>query len=218
MTVLAALLLAGVVRAQTVTTINIGVNQAIPDANGAGLAVSTNLSGLSGTIGNVAVQLDISGGFNGDLYAYLVNPAGTMAVLLNRTGLGSAHPYGYSDAGFNITLDDSGAANNVHNYQLFTLPGGSLTGTWSADGLNISPLSTPGVFDAASPSAGLLALDGSDPNGVWTFFVADLSGGGQGTLVDFSLIITSVPEPQTWALGLSGGLALWTLARSRRKK
>ena len=58
----------------------------IPDGNLTGWSDTRTLSGApSGPITNVSVTLDLSGGWNGDLYAYLVHDSG-FAVLLNRVG------------------------------------------------------------------------------------------------------------------------------------
>jgi hypothetical protein len=46
-----------------------------------------------------------------------------------------------------------------------------------------------------------------NPNGAWTIFFADLSGGAQSDLVSWGLEVTAVPEPTTWALGIFGALA-----------
>lgn len=201
----AAMVWAGVAMAQTSTTnFTFNVNQLVPDGSVSGLALSTNLGGINGTIANVTVGLDISGGYNGDLYAYLTGPNGGFAVLLNRVGTTNGNAFGYSDSGFNITLDDSGGNNNVHFYQQFVLPVGALTGTWASDGENVDPNS--GLTGTVSPTATLASLDGTDPNGTWTLFIADLSGGGQSTLLDWRLNITSVPEPGTWAMGVIGGI------------
>ena len=51
------------------TTVN--VNSIIPDGDLNGIQSSTTLSGLPSTITDVNVTLTISGGFNGDFYAYL---------------------------------------------------------------------------------------------------------------------------------------------------
>jgi subtilisin-like proprotein convertase family protein len=67
----------------------------IPDENSAGLMESFSLNGLTGSITNVQVSLDIMGGFNGDLYAYLAGPQGQFAVLLNRAGLSGSKPFGF---------------------------------------------------------------------------------------------------------------------------
>ena len=121
-TILTALLLAAApVWAQTVvsTSFTNDTPASIADGNPVGTTEQIAVSGISGTVTNVQVQLDITGGFNGDLYTYLVDPTGQMAVLLNRSGVDGSNPSGYGNAGFNITL--SGAAtNDVHYYQAIT--------------------------------------------------------------------------------------------------
>lgn len=213
-----ALLLAGVAQGQTTNVSYTLVNSLIPDGNPTGLASSTNLSGLDSYVTSVTVQLDITGGFNGDLYAYLAGPAGGFAVLLNRTGLTAGNAFGYSDTGFNITLSDS-STNNIHYYQLGspTFNGsGQLTGTWAPDGRSIDPQSAGSVFDSTTPTALLSSFISTNPNGTWTLFVADMSGGAQATLVSWGLTVVTVPEPQTWVL-LAGGVAA-LLAVNRRRK
>ncbi len=211
-----ALMFVGIARSQTNFTFSSGtLNTVIPDANPVGITASTTTAGLSGVITNVSVNLNITGGFNGDLYAYLAGPVGQFAVLLNRVGVTSGNPFGYFDSGFNITLDNSGA--NVHNYQSgsYTITSGQLVGTWAADGRNISPLSSPSTFDAASTAANLASFNNTSPNGTWTLFLADLSGGGQSTLVSWGMTISTVPEPQTWAMIASGAAMLVAFRRRR---
>jgi len=199
-------------------TVSVTNNTVIPDANPVGITSSLNVSGLSGSTTNITVNLDITGGFSGDLYAYLISPTGTMVVLVNRTGEGSGNYYGYADAGFNVTFDSS-SANNIHNYQSgsYTLNGsGQLTGTWATDSRAIDPLSSPSAFDVAPTGNTLVNYDGSNPNGVWTLFIADLSAGGQSTLVSWGLSVVTVPEPQTWTIFGGGLAACWLLIRRRR--
>lgn len=183
------------------------VNTVVLDDNPAGLSSTLHLSAVPGIIESISVGLLVTNGFAGDYYAYLADPAGDMAVLLNRTGVGSGNAFGYSDAGFNVSLD-SGAANNIHYYQLgsYTLDAsGLLTGTWQADGRNIDPESTSSAFDSASTANGLNLMPGTDANGDWTLFIADLSGGYQGTLVNWSMTVVTTPEPTTFQLlGLAG--------------
>ena len=191
----------------------------IPDGNPVGIVEQLNVSGLIGTVNDVTVQLDITGGFNGDLYAYLVDPEGHQAVLLNRVGLSGSNPFGYSDSGFNITL--AAVGNDVHSYQGFspTYSGGQLTGTWAADGRNIDPQSAGSLFDTTSPTTGLAiynGLDGGGLNGTWTLFVADsVPGGGNATFQNAVLSIMTVPEPQTLTLSLIGGALMWVIIRRR---
>lgn len=206
--------------ADTTTTNNFAANQTVPDADANGLALNGTVSGLSGKIVNVNVTLDITNGFNGDLYAYLVGPNGGFAVLFNRVGVSNnASAFGYGNAGFDITLSDS-SANDVHYYQNFG-PGynaaGQLTGTWQTDGINIDPgTNTPAAFLTAGQTAMLASLDGVDANGVWTLFLADMSSGGVATVNNWGLVIT-VPEPTTLALGAMGlGLVAWHRKRARK--
>ena len=187
----------------------------IPNGSPVGIAEQFTASGVAGAIADIQVTLDITGGFNGDLYAYLAGPQGQLAVLLNRVGVTGGNPFGYGDAGFNITLATSGTQGNVHNYQSLspTIMGGQLTGTWAADGRNLDPLSAGSAFDTAGTGANLSVFQNTDGNGVWTVFIADLSsGGGSATLNSLALTIMTVPEPQTW-LVFGGGLALFGLLR-----
>ena len=219
--ILTALLLASApVWAQTVvaTSYTNSTVTGIPDGNPVGVTEQFTVSGQSGTVTNVQVQLNITGGFNGDLYAYLVSPQGQMAVLLNRPGLDGSNPFGYGDAGFNITLDGA-ATSNIHYYQSgsYSLSGGQLTGTWAADGRNIDPQSGGSIFGSTLPTAGLNlynGLNGGGMNGTWTLFIADLAAGGGPTLNSVVLTIMTVPEPQTWVM-LGGGMAIFCLFRRR---
>lgn len=202
-----------------------GLNMAIPDNDPNGVQNSQTVTGLSGSIADIQLTLDItgtgvSGAFNGDYYAELVNNQGGFAVLLNRAGMSSANPFGYGDDGFDLTFSDS-AANDIHFYRDDSAsfnPGGQLTGTWQPDGENISPLSDPSAFDNAlsQQTAMLSSFDGESPNDTWTLFLADLSEGGTGQITSWSLTIATVPEPSETNL-LATGLAasLWFLRRRK---
>ena len=161
-----ALFLAGAAEAQTTNaSYTYNVNSAVPDGNPSGLSSTTNISGMSETISSVQVSLDITGGFNGDLYAYLDGPAGGFVVLLNRPGLTGSNPFGYGDAGCNITLSDG--SPDIHTYQLDSpaIVGGQLTQTWAPDGRNIDPMSDGSMFDSTSPSTPLSVFNGTTANG-----------------------------------------------------
>ena len=149
------------------------INAAIPDGPPAGVSdVQAVASGIN-QIASVAVSLNISGNFNGDLYCHLqFNSA--LAVLLNRAGRTAANPFGYDDSGFNLVLSDTAAAGNIHTYRGVLTPGAGLplTGAWQPDGRITSPAS---VLDTDSALAGLSSFNGMNPNGQWTLFVADLS-------------------------------------------
>jgi len=172
----------------------------IPDGNTAGFTDTRTVPDLfdkyvgdTAEIVDVNVRLRIDGGYNGDLYGYLVHSTG-FAVLLNRSGRTGSDPFGYADAGFNITLDGS-AATDIHSYGGNS--GNQLTGTWQADARNVDPAT---VTDASSRSAYLSSFNTLDADGSWTLFLADMSGGDVSTLVSWGLDIEVVPEPTTWAL------------------
>jgi subtilisin-like proprotein convertase family protein len=184
-------------------TFSYSVGATIRDGNLNGYQNSQAVSGLSGPITDLNVTLEISGGFNGDFYAFLTH-SDTTTILLNRVGRNSSHSLGYPDAGFGpgapanaFTLDDQ-ASTDVHLYRngAFSLNGsGQLTGSWQPDGRTLDPLSPASVFDSAARPAILNSFNGIDPNGLWTLFIADVSSGGEGSLVSWGLQITTVPEP-----------------------
>jgi subtilisin-like proprotein convertase family protein len=215
---------AGVAQATLIQNNFNNLNTAIPDGNPVGTTFSDVVSGSSGSIENVDVNLDISGGYNGDLYGYLVytdgNNDSTMSVLLNRVGATSSNPAGYSDPGMDVTLSGVGV-NDIHLYQNFspTYNGsGQVTGTFAADGRAVDPST---ATSSAPQTAGLNMFNGlSSANGTWTLFLADMSVGGQSTLVSWGLDISVVPEPVTWALigfaGILGVMKLRSLRMARK--
>jgi len=186
----------------------------IPDGDLNGYQNSIVVSGLPSTLTDLNFSINLSGGFNGDYYAYLSHGNAT-AVLLNRTGRSSASSVGYADGGFAISLDDQ-AASDVHFYRSgsFTLSAGQLTGTWEPDGRAIDPLSSGAIFSSAGRTGLLNVFNGMDPNGTWTFFIADVASGAEGQLNSYSFQLTTVPEPSVLALGCA--LALGTLCIRRR--
>ena len=212
-TLLTTALLATSVFAQTTFTTNITVNTAIPDNNPNGLASSFSLSGFAGTISNLSVAVNITGGYNGDLFAYLTGPGG-YAVLLNRVGVTSANPNGYGNTGLAVTFLSGGA--DIHAYGAGSYPtnaAGQLTGNWGVDGRAISPLSLGNAFDLAGRTALLSSFVGASPNGTWGLFIGDYANGDISTLLNYSVTLTTVPEPGTLALFAVGGFALLTIRR-----
>jgi subtilisin-like proprotein convertase family protein len=179
---LAAMVLAISLQAQ-VTTTNVfqqNVNALIADANPVGLTSTNIVSGVVGEIQSIEVSLDITGGFNGDLYAYLAYGNG-FAVLLNRVGRTGSDYFGYGDAGFSITLSDS-ATTDIHLYGGNS--GSQLAGIWQPDGRDMDPQL---VTDADLRAAMLGSFSGMNPNGTWTLFVADMASGYTSTLDNWSL-------------------------------
>jgi len=223
--VAAGMVWAGAARAQVQST-NIsltGATTTIPDNDPSGLALTYNLLGMGGTISNVTVTLDLNGGYNGDLYAYLAGPNGGFSVLLNRTGVGTGageSTYGYADTGFNVTFSDTGVSD-IQYYQSTspTITSGVLQGTWQPEGVTIDPQSAPSAFSlASSGNTPLSSFDGTDPNGTWTLFLADLSAGNQSVLVAAPVVtIITVPEPASLSLAAAAGIAVLLFRQSRQR-
>jgi hypothetical protein len=192
------------------------INANIPDGSPSGWAGTATASGYLPSLSDISVTLNISGGYNGDLYAGL-SYGGVLVPLLNRVGVTSGDGFGYGNTGFSVTLSSAGA-NDVHSYGSYSPSfngDGQLTGTWQPDGRAIDPQSSPSSFDSAS-RVGFDSFNGMNPNGTWTLFLADLSGGGQSTLVSWSLEITAVPEPVNVALGIFAGVfVVVVVVRSR---
>ncbi|MBI5387210.1 MAG: PEP-CTERM sorting domain-containing protein [Verrucomicrobia bacterium] len=193
-------------------TFTFAPNMAIPDNSLVGVADSRTVAGQVGIITNLNVSLNISGGYVGDLYGYLTYGS-QFAILLNREGRTSTSPYGYLDSGLNVTLSDSAVNGDIHTYRLVVNPGGgALTGMWQPDGRSVHPYNS---LDTTPRTAMLNSFQGLDPNGTWTLYLADASGGGISTLNSWSLEIITVPEPRTWALFAVGTTLMFWL---RRKK
>lgn len=200
--------------AQTTNSYGASPNTVLPDGSPVGVMEQFTVNGTTGTIADVQVSLNLAGGFNGDLYAYLTGPLGQQAVLLNRAGVTSGDAFGFSDPGLDLTFDDGGSnSGNIHGYGFGAYSingGGQVTGTWGSDGRAVDPQSAPGTFDGAATTSNLNQFTGTAADGVWTLYLGDLAGGnGAATLNNWSVTITTtaVPEPQAWTL-LAGALLL----------
>lgn len=173
----------------------------IPDGNPSGWVDSRSVSTMpAGTLVSVAVDLQLTGGWNGDLYAYLVHGSG-FCVLLDHVGPGL---YGYGDPGLDVTLADSGANTLLGNSPLGNIGtyggGGVPTGLWNPD----TTTGSMGSF--------LTTLQ----NGTWNLFIADVSSGEIMTVQSWGLQmdIVAVPEVETWvAAAMAGAFGAFWLNR-----
>jgi subtilisin-like proprotein convertase family protein len=168
-----------------------GINTQIPDGNSTGVTFYETVSDVppGATVEGLTVGLNVSGGINGDLYAYLVSPNGKLVKLMDQPGLGVNNMGAYG-SGMNITLQDGTTASG--SIQSVT-SGSVLSGTYNAEGC-------------------LANFDGSAADGTWTLFFADLASGPDpnnlSVLNSWSLGITAVPEPVTQALIIFGAVCL----------
>lgn len=189
----------------------------IPDGNAAGLSDVRSINSTITTLTTVSIHLDISGEFNGDLYAYLRHESG-ISILLNRPGRTLSSAAGYADGGFDITLQTSAANGDIHTYRNLTTPAANspLTGTWQPDARAVDPAN---ALDTTARTASLDVFNGMNANGQWTLFVADLQSGGTHTLNRWDLELTGVPEPTHTTLAIGAvlliGCAVSKLRRSR---
>lgn len=204
-TMLAALIWCGTASASLYTYSSGPLNAVIYDNDANGYQSSLTVSDAIGTVNNVSVNLNIAGGYNGDLYASLLHldangQSRGFAVLLNRVGVTAGDEFGNSGAGFMITLRDS-ASSDIHTIANTLL---AVTGTYQPDGRNVNP---DVVVDTDPRTAFLSSFNGVNAGGSWILFVADRSLGDESTLVSWDLQITTpVPEPATISLAIFGGL------------
>lgn len=188
--------------AQTTETHSfLAVNQLIPDGSASGLSDHRAVTSALASVARLRVKLHVSGEFNGDLYAYLRHVTASetnFCVLLNRPGRSAATPWGYADAGLNVTFDDFAVNGNIHTYQAVTVPasGAPLTGSWQPDGREADPSA---VLDTTPTTTALADFGGADPNGDWTLFVADVDSGATNMLAGWELELTGGMIPNvTW--------------------
>ncbi len=142
------------------------------------------VSNLIGGIAKVTVTIsNLSHTYPADLEILLVSPGGESAMLMSSAGGG-----GPGVSGVTVTFDDA-AATTVPQVNF---PGGSYRPT-NYFGL-IPPLPAP----QGPHGATLATLNGLNPNGTWSLFVNDHSGGDLGALTNgWSLKITTSPAA-TW--------------------
>src|SRR6185503_17392795 len=130
---------------------------------------SLAISGLTGVVSHVTVTLNnLSHTFPDDVDILLVGPGGQNAVILSDVGGGTAV------SGVTLTLDDAAASS---------LPdaGPLVTGTFKPT--NAGPGETfPAPAPATSGGSALSVFNGTDPNGVWSLYISDDTGGDSGSL------------------------------------
>jgi subtilisin-like proprotein convertase family protein len=186
-----------------------GLGQVIPDNEATGVAYALNFGATGLQISDIQVSLNISGGWNGDLYAYLSHGS-SYAVLLNRVGATTSGGDGYSTSGLNVLLEPVTTHPGIVDIHTVQNPFPPPT-AYAADGRMV-------YTDTSRPQTLDVLLNG-DPNGSWTLFFADRAAVNGSTLNSWSLDITAVPEPVNTALVLFGvSVAGVTAARWRRNR
>jgi glucose/arabinose dehydrogenase/subtilisin-like proprotein convertase family protein len=128
-----------------------------------------SVSGFQGLLTGITVTLNaLSHTSPSDLQVLLVGPRGQSVILMSDVG------GGYDVTNINLTLDDAAPS---------LLPDGQplVGGTYRPNDPDASdfflPPAPPGPYSTA-----LSSLLGTDPNGVWSLFVYDHSGGDDGSI------------------------------------
>lgn len=173
------------------------VNTQIPDNSPIGLSSSRSLVSHVTSISSVEVYLDMSGGWAGDLYAYLAHYSG-FSVLLNRPGRTAFVDEGSGAMSLLIAISGSGLTD-VHTG---IASSGSVTGMFQPDGRNVDPND---AYDTSPRTALMDSFNGLDANGVWTLYIVDVAAGDTMTLNSWSLQVSGVPEPSIFIMALLGG-------------
>ncbi|MEX0745807.1 MAG: proprotein convertase P-domain-containing protein [Phycisphaeraceae bacterium] len=169
------------------------------------------------TIQDIEVEVAIDHALVGDVVMFLIHTPdvgpSTRVNLVARPG----YPFGLDQeelgerggslaelqSGVPIRFDDDAATSSAQ------MDGGG--GSPNVVGLNGSPAVYRPSWDMSAPA--LSDFNGTDLSGTWTLYVADASPGYAGTLEQWSLIVTTVPEPGSLALVL--GMGGWALLRRR---
>jgi uncharacterized repeat protein (TIGR01451 family) len=151
-----------------------------------------NVSNLTGVLGKVTVTFsNLTHTFPGDINALLVAPNGVKTLLMSHAGDQPA-------AGLMLTFDDGAP------YPLPAL-GGLTPGTWRPAAYSPAP-----VFPTNAPvgpyNAALSSFNSINPNGTWSLYVFDDTGGDAGGIVGgWSLALSMLtPVNQLADLGISG--------------
>jgi subtilisin-like proprotein convertase family protein len=137
------------------------------------------VAGVTPSLCDLNVTVDIDHTFASDLDIFLISPGGTTVTLSTDNGGGNDNVF----AG--TTWNDNGAA-------------------LTTDVIYVNNVPQPSLI----PEGALAALQGEDPNGVWTLRIVDDLGGDVGTLQSWSLNVTTCSVEECHLLiGFGGGAA-----------
>jgi len=162
--------------------------------------------GVSETITDVEVTIDMNHTWVGDLIVRLEAPDGTALDLIHRTGFAGGGKGGCcgdsSNLGGTYTFSDDGDTS-------WWATAGALGGDAVMPSGDWAPTGADGVLGSFAATFG-----GLDTEGTWTLSLGDWAGGDTGAVTSWTLNIVSsgsaIPEPTTaglLAIGLAGFVA-----------
>ena len=204
----------------TLYTGNISLNNVMGSGPGNYNALSSTYNAGNGDVASLAsvvamtVTLNVSGGYNGDLYAYLIAPDGTTAILINNADYASQINNDGSSV-VSLTLADASSyapgvlgtgalVSGTDNGAVGSAAAGTLTGQYNP-------------YQNLNEIMGMALLNhgGVGVIGDWTLGIAyapqageDANGNGDAMLTSWSLNLTVVPEPVDLALGIFAAMLL----------
>lgn len=145
----------------------------IPDGNATGLTVSFNVSGISSGVGRLALKLDLTHTWVGDLEATLRSPGGAaQLVVFGRVGLTPASSFGYNaNLGGVYEFSDRAAADLWATAAALTSSETVPPGAYRTSGAGVAGTRRGGCTTwLAGAFAG---LTGTQVNGTWTLTIVD---------------------------------------------
>ncbi len=153
---------------------------------GAPLDITFNVTGMSGTLTDVSVDMTATHTWVGDLDVTLLAPGGSPSFgIFGSTGSTAVSGCGSAnDLGATYTFNDSGTANW---WSLASpLPGGTYRTTVFGD------QAAPPAGTATNLTAAFAGV--ANPNGTWTLRITDGGGGDTGTVSAANLTLTAGPS------------------------
>lgn len=153
-----------------------------------------------------------------DLDMLLVGPTGATLIVFSDVG-----GTGAATGPFTFVLSDAGATF-LPDATSFTSGTFKPTNESTAQDPFAAPApggtyGDPGGATHPGPNTFASQFNGTNPNGTWSLYIVDdaaPSVGETGSIGSWSLDITAVPEPSTWALLIAGSAALIFFCKRQR--
>ncbi|MGF2410907.1 M36 family metallopeptidase [Ferruginibacter sp.] len=190
------------------------INLAVPDNTANGVNNTVSVSGIpsNATITNVAVKLNMSHTYPGDMIFNLKGPSGQILNLYKYAGGAFTGPVsGVPTWGWYNASISSSATTTFSSVTAAPFIYGA-TPTWKPDALNAAvtgvTVQNPAGFVSNAAAYSNLYTTTASANGGWTLAMADGGAGDVGTLSSWSLDITYVigvpATPAVWSPNGSG--------------